>query len=717
MKRVTFKEFHDEIAPKFRGRNNILQKAVWKKIKNYFDAQPTESMTEKFNFLLGKVKEYIELDIQNDGKFVNCDFDKDDKENLLGNFLNGHGSAAKSVAFHYYFQCKKEYSDLIKKINTIAFDKLKISDIFKRPFIDIEDNEGVNVIKYAAEELNEREIQFDDQVNSTSKIELKRNLIEEFINTALEDYEESQIEGEFDDFVNSENSGTWLLTSGPGMGKTTLMASLMRRRYQEFSTIPYFFIQPLQTMLDKRLDKIGNTPLDFYDFVFGRLGAIYADAVSVDMNPPIKNGDSLGSVFFGLSEQGFIGKENPLFLILDGLDEIGDGNAGNDVLGLPKLLPDGVYIAYSTRIKTSSELELETLKAEFPSYDKLTCLGWGVGGKLHRRTMVQYVKRICEKNAYITKHLNLPKHKTSEKLLREFVKFRCRSAGYNGMILRCLFYEKTYWENGGTGAELTKSLSDYYQKHLDRMGRQMMDKAGLNTTYCFSLENEISRKNFMRIAVAPDEIEKAEYVEASLDEWLRQGLIVERLSDGIKWLAVYHRTYREFLQKAVNRLSDSQFVVPALQNLRRHVSLSDLTLENYGESGNKIEHKCEWLKLWLKLSVRSENIKSLEDCLYKIQTWQFAAGSPDHLPSILTHIASVVPRNDTAKAQYEIMFTNLSNLLKGWCSSQLLIQSDNEAPYAFADVIQIIGRSGYTGNPNTILFSDIVGRLFEKDKS
>lgn len=107
----------------------------------------------------------------------------------------------------------------------------------------------------------------------------RKEEFDQYVTSYIEDHEIHEIEKNFEEFFKTEKNGYWLLTGGPGMGKTAIMASLVSQYSHQCQCISYFFREGYSSDNDNR--KSG-----FYSYILALLVQIYnLKPYGSDLNP------------------------------------------------------------------------------------------------------------------------------------------------------------------------------------------------------------------------------------------------------------------------------------------------------------------------------------------------------------------------------------------------------------------------------------------------
>ena len=322
-----------------------------------------------------------------------------------------------------------------------------------------------------------------------------------------------------DDFLQTQDSGYFVIRGVPGIGKTALMVKIINNR----GYIHHFNVAS-QNIRDTRA---------FLENVCAQLIARYG--LSYDEIPPRAFDDS-GFLAQCLSEAAADESNHPIVLSIDALDEVdrlGLGAATN-VLYLPSALPVGVYVVATTRPLDDLHLSVmhqTTLDLEADSDGNLQDITTYIEAYLQREDM----------------QARLAAWSVGEE---QFVAaIRAKSQG-NFMYL---YYVLPAIEAGrfveGTLDELPEGLMAYYQRHW----RQM--RAGNENKF-----DEIYAPIVCILGVAQEPVSVQQMtnwtklqqgqVQESISLW-REFLEVEQQEGGRSY-RIYHTSFQDFLKEQVD---------------------------------------------------------------------------------------------------------------------------------------------------------------------
>ena len=334
----------------------------------------------------------------------------------------------------------------------------------------------------------------------------------------------------FNDFLGKEKNGYFILVGDAGMGKSSIAAKYVLDK----SAICYFNI-----MAEGR-----NRPEKFLESVRQQLINRY-DLENAE-------GDELAAL---LEKARPKSGDNPLVIVVDALDEVEDEPGANNVLNLPKFLPEGVYFFLTRRPYSSGEkrlvLEVPTgeLSLSHEADDEIQ--------QMNLDDVKAYIRFFLEKD---------PEHKDK---LREWIENReiagadfvdllAEKSEYNFMYLRYVLpaiAEGDY--NDLSIKELPDGLLQYYEQHWERMGMTGKNKENAAILFVLIEAGKAISCDSIAEVVCRDEYEVLEV----LREW--RGFLKNPFVEGEDCYAIYHQSFGDFLQqkpaikRAAKLLSDN----------------------------------------------------------------------------------------------------------------------------------------------------------------
>jgi hypothetical protein len=319
----------------------------------------------------------------------------------------------------------------------------------------------------------------------------------------------------FANFINTNKKGYFTVIGDAGMGKSTIAAKYVF----EHKTICYF----------NNLQENRNSPELFLESIRQQLINRY-QLTNVDK-------DDLSTLLVKATEK--ITTNEKLIIIVDALDEVKQEPGGENILYLPKTLPDNVYFFLTRRSyePTKERLYIEGLKKE--SLD-LTDSKYD---QENQHDIQEYI-RFCLKND--------PEHKDGLQTWIEnknitpdaFVNELATKSENNFMYLRYVLpaiAEGKYDDLNLT--QLPQGLQNYYQTHWERM--KMNDSSKKMKVMILFILVEIGTPisgEMMFDIVNEDECD----VDDILNEWIEY-LKPQTIDEDICY-SIYHASFLDFLK-------------------------------------------------------------------------------------------------------------------------------------------------------------------------
>lgn len=533
------------------------------------------------------------------------------------------------------------------------------------------------------------------------RIELLADLESRFDHLLADDpdREPTHVEALHQSFVDERASGIWLLSGGPGCGKTSIMTELHQSLARHSRAVFYAFSADPAAPDGGRLEA-------FHEHLNGYLDLAFEKIAPEDLSGAATAWDRAWRKLQILSRAGKIGPERQLHIVVDGLDEIDardrEGAPSANPLRLPPTLPDGVYVAYSARLRDTEKSGYVTLD-KVPIHDRHVSLESGEAEDLRKTAVRRYVRRICQRQDYIQQHVARQSQGPDKDA---FIDTFCEKADWNFMICRCCLFESSAWRTDNPLDWLAPDLMRYYELHLTRMAKRSYYGVDGRATFCFGLGTELSRKNFIRLAAGEDQRSRAEALSA-LDEWISQGLIITRRSSpssNTDWLLPYHRTYREFLADKFRELDDVIFLESFIDNLTG----DDLRVTIRRVQGDVY---LEWVSLLLRLCRWLGDPYRFESIVSSLELWQETLRRDRGLEIMLGAIGQISPHPEH-RADFERLYEALAGQLIKWSKEKRLPSPGSEKHYDLARILEALSRPQfYQTTGNLTLLDNVVEQM------
>jgi hypothetical protein len=319
----------------------------------------------------------------------------------------------------------------------------------------------------------------------------------------------------FENFINTNKKGYFTVIGDAGMGKSTIAAKYVF----EHKTICYF----------NNLQENRNSPELFLESIRKQLINRY-QLINVDK-------DDLSTLLVKATEK--ITTNEKLIIIVDALDEVKQEPGGENILYLPKTLPDNVYFFLTRRRYESNKERLYTEGLKKESLD-LTDSKYD---QENQHDIQEYI-RFCLKND--------PEHKDGLQTWIKnknitpdtFVNELATKSDNNFMYLRYVLpaiAEGKY--NDLNLTQLPQGLQNYYQTHWERMKMNDSSKK-MRVMILFILveiATPISGEMIFDI-VNEDECD----VQDILNEWIEY-LKPQTIDKDICY-SIYHASFLDFLK-------------------------------------------------------------------------------------------------------------------------------------------------------------------------
>lgn len=320
-------------------------------------------------------------------------------------------------------------------------------------------------------------------------------------------------------FINSRESGYFLLTGDPGMGKSSILAQWVI----DNQCIAYFNVK-------KERDKAS----EFIENIIEQLNLRHN--IKAYFND---NRNEYPSLLLSALEKASQKSKEKIVIVIDALDEVDPYSCqGANILFLSAYLPKNVFIIMSQRRDTSAQLSGEHLADK-----SLSLLDSKYEGDTNQ-DICDYIKSKVNKRETLRKQIEIIS--TS---IDEFIHAITEKSERNFLYLRHILpdIEDGVYQNITKLDSFPKGLQKYYEKHWERMG--MNDKntpnrsIKLNVIYHLSESyRAISRELLSEYVEQPEII-----VQDVIDEWIQflHKLIIQKET----CYKIYHQSFQDFLHE------------------------------------------------------------------------------------------------------------------------------------------------------------------------
>ncbi|AFW93912.1 hypothetical protein ANA_C11129 [Anabaena sp. 90] len=414
---------------------------------------------------------------------------------------------------------EQDWNTLRQKIQELNIDWNQELEKFKDIFIELVKKSGKPLESYSIQKIEEISQKLDELLRNQNKNTDSFTYPPEFQSLITEKIKlfcgRKFVFDAFENFINDNKKGYFTVIGDAGMGKSTIAAKYVF----EHKTICYF----------NNLQENRNSPELFLESIRQQLINRY-ELTNVE------NAD-LSTLLTEATAK--LSPNEKLIIVVDALDEVKQDPGGENILYLPKTLPDHVYFFLTRRRyePTQERLYTEGLKKE--SLD-LTDSKYE---KENQHDIQEYI-RFCLNND--------PEHQAGLQTWIEnknispdaFVQQLAAKSENNFMYLRYVLpaiAEGKY--NDLNLNQLPQGLQDYYQTHWERMN--MDDKAQKMKVIILYILVEFAKPipcNKIAAITEKDEFD----VQKILDEWIEY--LRKQPEDGYDCYSIYHASFLNFLK-------------------------------------------------------------------------------------------------------------------------------------------------------------------------
>lgn len=323
----------------------------------------------------------------------------------------------------------------------------------------------------------------------------------------------------FEQFLEEYPNGYFTILGEPGMGKSSIAA-----KYVKDHGVPCYF----NILADRR-----NTPEQFLTSIREQLISRYGLANCENADLPtlletIKQKDP----------------NSPLIIVVDALDEVEQPPGGENILYLPKILPEGVYFLMTRRPYDDSKKKKKRLFTE-PSVKQVELdLRSEKYQMLSKADIVNYIRLfVYEDPDYKDKLNQWIRHQGKE--TETFIQTVAEKSQNNFMYLRYLLPAIAEGQYDDLRLDqLPNGLEDYYEIHWVRMGMETAPKRYMVMLLYTLKEIGTPITQEMMAEIVQVSLEKVEDV---LDEWVEY---LKKVNiEGEVCYGIYHTSFIDFLEK------------------------------------------------------------------------------------------------------------------------------------------------------------------------
>jgi len=319
-----------------------------------------------------------------------------------------------------------------------------------------------------------------------------------------------------DKFVNKNECGYFFIHGDPGIGKTSVLAQLVKDR----DWIHHFNVRALGINTTETFVKNICSQL-IIDYELGY--SILPAEISID-----------GRIFTEILQEvsGKLGPNEKMVIVVDALDEVESTSyrTGLNLLFLPSLLPRGIFVIASTRREAFAmriECCCEDFNLDSDSKKNMSDIIAYLKQKLLNKEIQSYIKRCkLSRNTFVE---TMKDKSQGNFMYLHYVLPEIENGAYNDLDL----------------GKIPVGLENYYEDHWRRMGMMIKQppREKIKIIYVLSEVLQPVSRQLLADFCKEDEIT----VQGVLDEWNQ--FLHRQEVEGVSRFSIYHNSFRDFLNR------------------------------------------------------------------------------------------------------------------------------------------------------------------------